>query len=120
MISLISSALIMCYPPASRSRIPELPVETAVQDVAADLSDEPAQERMVHLFLQNDPLAEHLLESYRESLLVLGTERNSRAHVSLSLTEIFVEKRPICRDDLRQMIHASSLGDETDEVLYEA
>src|SRR5262245_45892659 len=74
---------------------------------------------MVYLLLQNDPLAGHLFESYRGPLLVPGTERNSRTHVSPSLTEIFIEKRSVCRDDLRQMIHASSLGDETHEVLHE-
>src|SRR5438477_4821869 len=96
MISLISSALIIVLSPCQPLAHPaELPVETTVQDEAANLGDESAQERMVHLFIENDALAEHLLEPTRELPLVIRPERHRSTHVRTRLAQILVEQRTV-------------------------
>src|SRR5881397_1013494 len=57
-------------PRESRAHALELPVETAVHDEAADLGDESPQERLVHLLVQKNALAQDPLEPLREPALL--------------------------------------------------
>src|SRR5262245_34548973 len=117
MISLISSALIMGLSPCQPlAHPPELPVETAVHDEAADLGDETAEQRRVHVLLEKNPLAERRAEASRQLVALRLGERRAGADVGARLAEIRVHQVAKRRDDLAQMIHAAALRDETDEI----
>src|SRR5580765_4381377 len=113
MISLISSALIMGLSPCQPLAHPrQLPVETAVHDVAADLGDEAPEQRRVDALLEEDPLADGALEASTQLLLLALSERRRRAHGRAGLPEILIDEVPIGRDDLREVVHASALRQE--------
>src|SRR5436190_12708836 len=90
MISLISAALIMCFPldadlraSESVAHAVELRVEAAVQDQAPDLGDEAAEELRVDRLLEDERLA---LEQPREpraqvlSLALVEDDRGPELH----------------------------------------
>src|ERR687888_1099416 len=118
MISLISSALIIVLSPCQPfAQARQLSVETAVENEAADLSHEAAQERGIELLIDNDALAQHLLEPLAEPPLVLVREAHCRAHRGTGLTEVFVEQRAVRPEDLGEMIGTAALGDDAGEIL---
>src|SRR6185503_4789517 len=88
----------------------ELPVETAVQDEAADLRDEAAQQRGVDLLFQDDALAERTLELARQLALFSVREGDRRSHLGASAAELGVHEPPVGPDDLGQMIGPAALG----------
>src|SRR6187401_3265350 len=120
MISLISSALIMGLSPCQPLAHPrQLPVETAIYDVAADLGDEAPEQRRVDALLQKDPLAEGALEAPTQFPLLRIGERRRRAHSRAGLPEILIDEIPVGRHDLREVVDAAALCQETDEIADE-
>ena len=96
----------------------ELPVETAVQDEAAHLGDEPAQERSVHGLRDEDLLAEGAAEPRGELLLLVGGEGHRRPHLGAYAAELVVHERAVGGDQLGEMVHAAAGGDEADRLLH--
>src|SRR5262249_48016769 len=117
MISLISSALIIGLSPCQPlAHLRQLAVETSVNDVAADLRDEAAEQGGVHAFLEEDALAEHAFQLVPERLLLRVAEGGRRAHGGARLAEILVDEGAVPRDDLAEVIHAAALGYETHKI----
>src|SRR5512147_1614628 len=110
MISLISSALIMWLSPCEAlAHLRQLPVETAVNDVAADLGDEAAEKRRVHALLHENALAERGPEPPGELLLLGVGERDGRAHGGACLPEVLVDQTAVGGHDLAQVIDPAAL-----------
>src|SRR6185437_3221251 len=73
----------------------ELPVETAVENEAADLRDEPAQQRGVDLLFQDDALAERVLELVGERPLLSVREGDRGSHLGAGAAEFVDHERPV-------------------------
>src|SRR5262245_25074507 len=113
MISLISSALIMGLSPCQPlAHPPELPVETAVHDEAADLGDEAAEQRRVHALLEENALAERAPQAACQFRALRIAERCRRPDLGARLPQILVHQVAIRGDDFPEVVHPATLGDE--------
>src|SRR6266536_3655924 len=112
MISLISAALIIVFPldaclgaSESIAHAVELRVEAAVQDRAADLGHEAAEQMRVDGLLDDELLAQqHPREPGAEALALRVGQRDGRAQLHPRLTLRFVVERTIRGRDGGEMI----------------
>src|SRR6266446_103142 len=127
MTSLISAALIIValesgpLPRCQTLANPrELTIQTAVEDHAADLGDEPPQEALVHALVEHDrPVPERPPETCRERGAVRGGERHRGADARSRPAEGRVDQPCVGRRDLPQVVRPPAHGEQRDEVPHQ-